>query len=75
MPKKKSKKWFIPVRGSYLPNSWQGWMLYVPFLAYLLWAVWAGFENTGSSSTAVLFILPNWIAAVVVMTWVAKRTS
>ncbi|HEX5394929.1 MAG TPA: hypothetical protein VFW52_01070 [Candidatus Saccharimonadales bacterium] len=75
MAKKKNNKWFIPLRGSYLPNSWQGWLLYVPFLAYLIWAVWAGFENTGTNSAAVLFILPNWIAAVVVMTWIARRTS
>ncbi len=34
MTKKKTKKgkWFSPVRKSYLPCSWQGWVLYVPFI-------------------------------------------
>ena len=75
MAKRKNKKWFVPVRGSYLPNSWQGWLLYIPLLAYLLWAVWAGFQSTDSHAAAILFIVPNWIAATAVMTWIAKRTS
>ena len=75
MGKRKSKKWFIAVRGSYLPNSWQGWLTYVPFLAYLLWTVWAGLTYTDNYTTAVMFILPNWVAATVVMTWLAKHAT
>jgi hypothetical protein len=75
MRKRKNKKWFIAVRGSYLPNSWQGWLMYAPFLAYLLWAVWAGLKDTDNYTTAIMFILPNWVAAAVVMTWLAKRAS
>ena len=26
------KKWFIAVRGSYLPSSRQGWLTYIPFI-------------------------------------------
>jgi hypothetical protein len=74
---KKSKKdrWFVPVRGSYLPNNWLGWLSYLPFLAYLIFALVYGWQNTDTAAQAILFIVPNWIAAVVVMTWVAKRTS
>ena len=63
------------MRGSYLPNSWQGWLLYIPFLTYLLWAAWAGFQATDAYTAAILFILPNWVAAAVVMTWIARHTS
>jgi hypothetical protein len=76
MPKKsKEGKWFIPVRGSYLPNNWLGWLTYVPFTAYLVSAFIFGCRYTDTTVQAILFIVPNWVAAAVVMTWVAKRTS
>lgn len=70
----KQQQWFIPVRGSYLPNSWQAWLLYIPFTGYLIFALVAGWRTTDSTSQAVLFIVPNWVAATAVMTWIAKRT-
>jgi len=73
--KTKSKKWFVPVRGSYLPNSWQAWLLYLPYVAYLVFALVFGWQNTGGPAKSILFIVPNWIAATIVMTWIAKRTS
>ena len=73
--KSKSKKVFIAVRGSYLPNNWLGWLSYLPFMAYLVFAVVYGWRNSDTVAMAILFIVPNWIAAVAVMTWVAKRTS
>jgi hypothetical protein len=76
MPKKTNKnKWFIPVRGSYLPNSWLGWLTYLPFTAYLIFALVFGWRDTRSAQQAILFIAPNWFAAAAVMTWIAKRTS
>jgi hypothetical protein len=71
----KSSKWFIPVRGSYLPNNWLGWLTYIPFTAYLLFTLYFGWQDTSTRTEAILFIVPNWIAAAAVMTWVAKRTS
>jgi hypothetical protein len=76
MPKKtKKSKWFIPVRGSYLPNNRLGWLTYIPFTAYLVFAMVFGWHDTDTTSQAVLFIVPNWIAAAAAMTWIAKRTS
>ena len=73
--KNKKSKWFTPVRGSYLPNNWLGWLTYLPFTAYLLFTFYFGWHDTTSHQQAVLFIVPNWVAATVVMTWIAKRTS
>jgi hypothetical protein len=73
--KTKSQRWFIPVRGSYLPNNWLGWLTYLPFTAYLAFALVFGWRDTNSTNQAILFIVPNWIAAAAVMTWIAKRTS
>jgi len=67
--------WFVRIRGSYLPVSWQGWLTYVPFTAYLAYSLVVAFAYTGNNLKAVLWIVPNWVAAAVVMTWVAQRTS
>ncbi|MEJ0072615.1 MAG: hypothetical protein WDN27_00775 [Candidatus Saccharibacteria bacterium] len=74
-PKVKKGAWFVAVRGSYLPVSWQAWALYVPFVAYLAYSLIVAFSYTGNNWKAVLWIVPNWVAAAVVMTWIAKRTS
>ncbi|HET6924902.1 MAG TPA: hypothetical protein VFH39_03680 [Candidatus Saccharimonadales bacterium] len=72
---KRKNVWFIKVRGSYLPSSWQGWLTYIPFTAYLLWSLSVGWQGTHTLGMALLFIVPNWIAAAAVTTWVAKHTS
>lgn len=74
-PKPRKGAWFVPVRGSYLPVSWQGWLTYAPFVAYLAFTIVVAVDYTGSYVKAVLWIVPNWVAAAVVMTWVAKQTS
>jgi hypothetical protein len=74
-PKARKGAWFVAVRGSYLPVSWEGWLTYVPFVAYLSFSWHVAFWYTGTTPKAVLWIIPNWVAAAVVMTWVAKRKS
>jgi hypothetical protein len=73
--KKKRNIWFVPVRGSYLPASTAGWLTYIPFTAYLIFAAVAAHSAASTTSTAVLIMVPNWIAATAILTWVAKRTS
>ena len=75
LPKLKKGAWFIPLRGSYLPFSWQGWLTYVPFVAYLVYTVIVAFDYTGNNFKAVLWIVPNFVAAAVIMTWLAKQKS
>lgn len=70
-----SKAWFIKVRGSYLPNSWQGWLLYIPYLAYIIGALIFVIKGNYSFWQAVFTLLPNWVAGCVVMTWLARRKS
>jgi hypothetical protein len=75
VPKHRKDAWFVAVRGSYLPISWKGWLTYLPFLAYLAFSVTTAIDYTGSYIKAVIWIVPNWVAAAVIMTWVAKITS
>lgn len=72
---KKPGAWFVKVRGSYLPASMQGKLTYIPYLAYLGFALVVGLNTTDSLAQAALFIVPNWVAAAVVMTYVASHNS
>jgi hypothetical protein len=74
-PKAKPGAWFVPVRGSYLPSSPAGCWTYVPFVAYLVFSLIVGVNDTSSLAMAVLFIVPNWVAATVIMTYLASRKS
>jgi hypothetical protein len=74
-PKARKGAWFVRVRGSYLPVTTAGWLTYLPFVAYLGFAWYVGLNDTDDYALAVLWILPNFVAAAVVMTWVAKAKS
>jgi hypothetical protein len=73
--KPKKGAWFVAIRGSYLPASPAGWLTYIPFLVYLVFAVIIGIRDTSSIYVALLFIVPNWVAAAAVMTWLAAQKS
>lgn len=78
MAKKKQKssdKWFIKVRGSYLPSSWQGWLTYAPYAAYVIGILLFALDNTSDWLHAVPIIVPNWLVALIAMTWVAEHKS
>ena len=71
----KKNSWFIRVRGSYLPNNSRGWLTYIPYLVYLLYTLYAGFRYTDSKELAVLYIVPNFVAAAAIMTFIASKKS
>jgi hypothetical protein len=73
--KRRSAVWFTHVRGSYLPLSWQGWLTYILYAAYLIFTVTVGWRDIHSATIAILYIVPNWIAATGLMTWVAYHKS
>jgi hypothetical protein len=71
----RTKKWFIKVRGSYLPTSWQGWLTYVPYLAYIIGVLVFVIKRKDSVWLALFTVLPNWVAAAVILTWLARHKS
>jgi hypothetical protein len=75
MKKTADKKWFRRVRGSFLPSSWQGWLTYVPFILFLLTVLQAAIRHSHSVSDAFYVIFPQWVAAAVVMHWLAGQKS
>jgi hypothetical protein len=52
-----------------------GWLSYIPFIAYLMLVGIIADHNTASLALAILLIVPNWVAAAVVLTWFAARKS
>lgn len=75
MARRKKQAWFIRIRGSYLPCSKQGWLSYVPFVAYLLLAVIIAGYAAQSLALSLYMVIPQWVAAAVVMSWIADKKS
>lgn len=74
-PKPKKGAWFIKVRSSYLPCSWQGWLLYIPMIMFLV-AVFMFANQQADSVTEALFLyFPYFVCTGVVMHWIAANKS
>lgn len=75
--KRPTKKgaWFVRVRGSYIPCSLAGWLTYIPYVAYILGVWWYATNQQWDFLLGLFVIAPNWIAALVVMTYIASRKS
>lgn len=69
------KPWFRKVRGSYLPDSWQAWVLYIPYTAYVVGVAVFVYGRGDNLWEALFTLVPNWVAALAIMTWIAERTS
>lgn len=72
---KQNSKWFIKTRWSYLPASREGWLLYIPYLAYVIGVLVFVFENNDKLWVGLFTVLPNWIAAAVILQWLAEHRS
>ncbi len=76
---KKSQKshtqaWFKPLRGSYIPVHWKGWLTYIPYIAYL-YLTWVLLVPNRPILDTIIFLVPYWLAGVLIMHWVAKIKS
>lgn len=49
--------------------------MYIPFCIFLATVYQAAVRGTHSASDAFYWIFPQWVAAAVVMTWIAKQKS
>ncbi len=58
-----------------MPNSWQGWLMYVPFIFFLVTVLIAAVRTQHSVSDMFYMIFPQFVAAAVVMTYIASKTS
>jgi hypothetical protein len=83
MPAKKSKKsqrpassqWFVKTRGSYLPKSWQGILLYFVYVSYLLIVLIDAINTQTNFVRGFIFVFPQYVAAILVVSWIASQKS
>lgn len=75
LPKVKKGAWFVKLRGSYLPMTWQGRLTYIPYLGYLMAVLVFAAQTSENAMQFVMIIVPQWVAAVAIMTWIAARKS
>lgn len=73
--RQQQRQWFIKVRGSYLPNNASGWLTYIPYTGFLILTIMYVMTNGYDWTAAMLVLFPNWVAALVVMNWIAERHS
>jgi uncharacterized membrane protein (GlpM family) len=72
---KKKTKWFYKTRGSYLPKTLPGWLTYIPYLAYLIGVLVFVLQRRDNFWLGVFTVVPNYVAAVIILTWIAKHKS
>lgn len=90
IPKPRKGAWFVKLRGSYLPASWQGWLTYIPYIMLIVLGLLyvfspvlncINYDFCDSNAlplmmlNAFVVIVPYFVALVVVMQWIAKRKS
>lgn len=73
--RKKNGKWFIKVRGSYLPNSPAGWLTYIPYVGYVVGVTGLALHERYGFVTTALVLIPNWVAAAAIMELLAANHS
>jgi hypothetical protein len=75
MTKNNTSIWFRKVRGSYLPTSFIGLVIYLLYVTYIV-AVGIEWYRIGHDSWALLTaLLPCVVAATVIVHWVASWHS
>ncbi|HSX32672.1 MAG TPA: hypothetical protein VLF43_05405 [Candidatus Saccharimonadales bacterium] len=72
--KKTNKKaWFVRVRGSYLPTSNTGLVIYTVYVAYIVAVLVSWIMSGYNYLTFILFALPLLIAAALVTQYIASK--
>lgn len=74
-PKHRTGAWFVPLRWSYIPCAWQGWLTYFPFILYLMVSFIMVDRTSHTILDTLLGIIPYWVAGAAIMQWIASHKS
>jgi hypothetical protein len=75
MKKRISNKWFVRMRGSYLPCSWQAWACYLVAVLYLSIAFAYIDDVTDNVGWIIFHGLKELIVVGIILTWIAQQRS
>jgi hypothetical protein len=73
--KKNNKAWFVHVRKSYLPASWQGLSIYFLYVAYLVLVPVVWYRNGHDLWKLLTTVIPLVIGMAIVTQFVAYKNS
>jgi len=72
---KRQKPWFRKVRWSYIGNTWQGFLCYIPYIFVLITSLVYSISSSKTFPEAIFKLFPIWITATIVMQWFASNES
>ncbi len=75
MPKKKTKSnaWFRKVRSSYLPSSWQGMIIYLCYVVYIVAVPVTWYQRGHELWTLLAGVIPLLVLALFITQYVASK--
>jgi multidrug efflux pump subunit AcrB len=71
----KQKEWFIYVRRSYLPSSWQGLVIYMLYVVYVILLIVLWYQKGRQYWTLMTVIIPLIIGAAFITQYIASKNS
>jgi hypothetical protein len=75
MAKKKTTKWFKYTRKSYLPAAWQGLVIYLIYVTYIVVVPIIWYRKGHNLWTLVSEVIPLMLAAVILTQYIASSNS
>ncbi len=74
-PKAKKGAWFVRLRGSYLPCSWQGLVIYFVYTVYVVALPVVWYYDGHEAWRLLTFVIPLMCGAALITQYVASKTS
>jgi hypothetical protein len=71
----KNGAWFVHLRGSYLPASAEGWLLYIPLIAGAISVIFITYSTHVKLAVALPQIGLQLIGIGAIFSWIAARKS
>lgn len=73
--KTKRNAWFVHVRNSYLPATWQGFVIYLLYVAYIIAVPLVWYKNGHDLWRLLTTVVPLLIAMVLLTQFIASKNS
>lgn len=75
MKKNNNKNWFVAVRGSYLPSSTTGMIIYLLYVTYIVAIVVGWYRQGHDYWTLLINVIPLSVGSMLVTQYIASKHS